>query len=131
MVEANVALDRVQSDRLLALRVDLGEGLGAHVADPGRAGDEIAVAGVMKSLCQVDVLIPEEEALVEATDSVPELAAHDEAGAGRLADLDRRGRRRARLGPLAEGAGEDPRQHRRRSWQRRVVAVGVAAEHRA
>jgi hypothetical protein len=50
VVEANVALDRAQADRLLSLRIDLSEGLGADVADPGRPGDEVAIAGVVKSL---------------------------------------------------------------------------------
>src|SRR4051794_40885560 len=117
-MEANVSLDRAEADCLLALCVDLGKGLGSDVTDPGGAGDEVALPPVMQALGQVDVLIPEEEALVEAANPVPELAANDETSAGRLADLAHLARGWTRLRALAERADEDPHQHRRGSRQR-------------
>src|SRR4051812_27625831 len=104
-MEADVALDRAQADRLLLARIDLDEGLCASMIDQGRASDQVAVAGVVQALGQVDVLVPEEEALVEAVKRFPRLARDDEAGARGLADLGHLAGRRAGLGPLAEGAG--------------------------
>src|SRR5882724_9339916 len=126
MVEANVAFDRAQPDRLLPPWIDLNEGLCPGVPGAGGSGDEVAVAAVVESLGQVDVLIPEEEALVEATDPFPELTADDEARARGLANLDRHSSRRAGMESSSEGAGKDPHKHRRPSGKRRVVAVGVA-----
>lgn len=88
MVLADVALERVEAQGLVAAGV---EGPGRErfdVADMGAAGDEVLVAEVAQALGQVDVLVPEEKVFVEATDLVPDLATHHEAGARGLADRD-------------------------------------------
>ncbi len=95
------------------------------VVDDGVSTDEVAVAGVAQPARQVEVLIPEEEALVEAAHLLPDRPAEQEAGPGRLPDLDRPAP--AGLGdrPVPEAA--DQRSQRQRGARGQLGVVGAVS----
>lgn len=131
VVRTDVEVQGCEPQVLFLHRLQAIKGFAADVFNPGAADDQSGFPGVAKPVGQVDVFVPKEEPVVEATAGIPGGPADKEAGPRWLFYTGYLARIRGVDRFASEAADDRSCKQRQRSREVVVVVIAPVCEYRS